>query len=51
MKTLLKKLTATHYDLTALILRVVLGGVVFAHGVQKLFGIWGGHGMEWTVEA
>ncbi len=51
MKTLLKKLTATHYDLTGLILRVVLGALVFAHGAQKLFGIWGGHGVEWTVEA
>lgn len=51
MQKLLKRLLTTEYDLSALVLRVVLGGVMFAHGAQKLFGIWGGHGMEWTVEA
>ncbi|MCB0064226.1 MAG: DoxX family protein [Caldilineaceae bacterium] len=32
-------------DLALLILRVVVGLVVAAHGIQKLFGAWGGPGM------
>jgi len=30
------------------ILRAVVGLVLFAHGAQKLFGWWGGHGLEGT---
>jgi putative oxidoreductase len=32
-----------------LILRVALGGVMFAHGAQKLLGWFGGHGFEGTM--
>lgn len=32
-----------------LILRVGLGGVLFAHGAQKLFGWWGGGGFAATA--
>jgi uncharacterized membrane protein YphA (DoxX/SURF4 family) len=28
-----------------LLLRVVAGGTIFAHGTQKLFGWFGGHGL------
>src|SRR4051794_5869096 len=28
-------------DLGLLLLRFAVGGVVFAHGVQKVFGMWG----------
>src|SRR3954453_19026168 len=31
-----------------LIIRAVLGALLFAHGCQKLFGWWGGHGLEGT---
>lgn len=32
-----------------LLLRVVVGLVLFAHGTQKLFGWWGGNGIEGTA--
>ena len=32
-----------------LLLRVVLGGTLFAHGAQKLFGWFGGHGRAGTA--
>jgi putative oxidoreductase len=38
----------TFVDLGILILRVVLGSIFIAHGTQKLFGWFGGHGMEGT---
>jgi putative oxidoreductase len=31
-----------------LLLRVVIGGTIFAHGAQKLFGWFGGHGLRGT---
>ena len=33
-------------DVAMLILRVVVGGIVFAHGARKLFGWFGGNGLE-----
>jgi putative oxidoreductase len=33
------------------VLRAVVGGAFFAHGAQKLFGWFGGHGLEGTGEA
>ena len=36
-------------NLAALILRVVLGGLMTGHGAQKLFGSFGGPGMEGTT--
>lgn len=35
-------------DMALLILRLVLGGLFVAHGAQKLFGAFGGHGLEGT---
>ena len=32
-------------------LRFALGAVMIAHGSQKLFGIFGGHGIAGTIEA
>ena len=31
------------------VLRLALGAVFIAHGAQKLFGIWGGHGLSGTA--
>ena len=38
-------------DLGLLTLRLGLGGTLFAHGAQKLFGWFGGHGIEGTTGA
>jgi putative oxidoreductase len=35
-------------DVGLLILRLAIGGVMAAHGAQKLFGWFGGHGVEGT---
>ena len=36
-------------DVGRLILRIALGGILFAHGAQKLFGWFGGRGMAGHV--
>jgi uncharacterized membrane protein YphA (DoxX/SURF4 family) len=36
-------------DIRLLVLRLVLGGVFMAHGAQKLFGSFGGPGIEGTA--
>lgn len=41
--------TSDDYALT--VLRIVSGFVVLMHGVQKLFGWFGGHGMTSTMES
>src|SRR5271155_4240950 len=38
-------------DITLLASRAVLGGYLAAHGAQKLFGTFGGHGIEPTAAA
>jgi len=35
-------------DLALLILRITIGGLIFAHGTQKLFGWFGGRGLAGT---
>src|SRR5689334_6866621 len=40
--------SATGMDLALLILRVVIGAFFAAHGAQKLFGAFGGHGLAGT---
>jgi putative oxidoreductase len=40
---------ATTDDLVPTLLRVSLGGVVFAHGLQKVFGWFGGYGIAGTM--
>jgi putative oxidoreductase len=41
--------TENRFDLT--ILRIALGGVMFAHGAQKMLGWFGGNGFSATVNA
>ncbi|NLU73064.1 DoxX family protein [Streptomyces sp. HNM0575] len=42
---------STRHDLGLLALRLGTGGVLFAHGTQKLFGWFGGYGLEGTGKA
>jgi putative oxidoreductase len=46
MKNLIFK---TNTELNALVLRILLGTVIFVHGAQKLFGWFGGSGFESTM--
>ena len=48
MQDILKKLVTTHAGYSILVLRVMLGIIFMAHGSQKLFGIFGGYGLEGT---
>jgi putative oxidoreductase len=42
-------LLQTDDDAASLILRVLLGAVMFAHGAQKVLGVFGGHGLAGTM--
>lgn len=46
--SLLKNATASDAGAGALILRLPVGAVLTAHGAQKLFGWFGGYGLEGT---
>jgi putative oxidoreductase len=40
----------TNDDMAGLILRVVVGGIMFPHGAQKLMGWFGGYGFNATMQ-
>ncbi|MBV8517497.1 MAG: DoxX family protein [Acidobacteria bacterium] len=44
-----RKLIATVPDGAVAVLRVVLGIVMLAHGLQKTFGLFGGYGFQGTM--
>lgn len=44
------RILGTRHDVAALLLRVSLGIVIFAHGAQKMLGWWGGYGPRGTLE-
>jgi len=48
MKVLLKRLTETESGYSPLALRIPIGIIFIAHGAQKLFGWFGGYGLEGT---
>lgn len=48
---MIKKIINTSQDVSLLILRVTVGGIILPHGLQKLFGWFGGHGVSGTIEA
>lgn len=49
MKSLINKITTTAAGLDTLPLRIVAGAIFAAHGAQKLFGWFGGYGLEGTA--
>lgn len=48
MKQLLKNITHTEAGFSTLALRLPIGIIFMAHGAQKLFGWFGGYGLEGT---
>lgn len=48
MKALFAKLTTSYAGYSALALRLPVGIIFMAHGAQKLFGWFGGYGLEGT---
>jgi putative oxidoreductase len=44
-----RKLVSTPNDYALLVIRLVLGAVMLPHGMQKLFGWFGGYGFQATV--
>lgn len=48
MKNLIKKLSTSDTGYSALVLRIPVGIIFMAYGAQKLFGWFGGYGLEGT---
>ncbi|MBB1486351.1 DoxX family protein [Oceanospirillum sediminis] len=46
--SIIKKIVTTDNNLAALALRIPAGIIFMAHGAQKLFGAFGGYGLEGT---
>lgn len=48
MKQLIKNITSSNSGFSSLALRVPVGIIFMAHGAQKLFGWFGGYGLDGT---
>jgi putative oxidoreductase len=48
-RSIFKQITSTQAGWGPLALRLAAGVIFFAHGAQKLFGWFGGHGLEGTA--
>jgi len=48
MTSLIQNITTTTSGLASTILRIPVGIILMAHGAQKLFGAFGGYGLEGT---
>ena len=48
MNSLIQTITKTTSGVASTILRIPVGLILMAHGAQKLFGMFGGHGLEGT---
>jgi putative oxidoreductase len=46
---MLRKLLSTPNDLTLTLARIILATIFFAHGSQKMFGLFGGRGVSGTI--
>lgn len=44
-----KRLIATNPNIAPTVLRVILGAIMIPHGAQKLFGWFGGYGLDATI--
>ncbi|MFT5887671.1 MAG: putative oxidoreductase [Zhongshania sp.] len=49
MKAIIDTITSTNIGLDTLALRIAAGAIFAAHGAQKLFGWFGGYGLEATA--
>ena len=47
---MLYKILNTKLEITPLIIRLTLGGIMFAHGAQKMLGWFGGYGFNATMQ-
>lgn len=45
-----RQLMATQPRVSLLLVRLLLGIVMFPHGAQKVLGWWGGHGLDATLQ-
>jgi putative oxidoreductase len=48
---MMRMIFGTQNDTTGLIMRLTLGGVMLPHGLQKVFGLFGGAGLQATMNA
>lgn len=48
---MIRMIFGTQNDYTGLVMRLALGGVMLPHGLQKVFGLFGGAGLQGTMNA